>query len=42
LLTAIAIRARDPQPEIRILRHRYQDDPHLPELELEFAWAEVA
>ncbi len=40
--TAVAIRANDPQPEIHIRRHRYRDDPHLPDLELEIEWAEVA
>ncbi len=36
---AVAIRVRDPQPEIRILRHRYRGDPHLPDLEIEVDWA---
>ena len=40
--TAIAIHAHDPQPEIRILRHRYRGDPQLPDLELEIEWADVA
>jgi transposase InsO family protein len=40
--TAVAIRTRDPQPEIRILRHRYRGDPHLPDLEIEIDWSNVA
>ena len=39
---AVTLRARDPQPEIRILRHRYRGDPHLPDLEIEIDWSNVA
>lgn len=37
--TAVAIRARDPQPEITILRHRYRGDSRLPDLEIRIDWA---
>jgi len=36
------IRARDAQPGIRIVRHRYGDDPRLPMLEIEIDWPEAA
>jgi len=39
---ARAIRARDAQPGIRIVRHRYGDDPRLPMLENELDWPEAA
>jgi len=37
-----ARRARDAQPGIRIVRHRYGDDPRLPMLEIELDWPGAA
>ena len=39
---ARVVRARDAQPGIRIVRHRYGDDPRLPMLEIEIDWPEAA
>jgi len=39
---ARVVRAHDTQPGIRIVRHRYGDDPRLPMLEIEVDWPSAA
>ena len=42
LPVARVIRARDPQPHIRVSRRTFEDDPHLPVIDIEADWAEAA
>ena len=39
---ARVIHARDPQPGILVSRRAFEDDPHLPVIDIEVEWAEAA